>query len=223
MAEIKSDEKKIILIGAGGHSRSVIDSIKGKNEYDIAGILDVAEKVGTILDGVEVIGTDEDMKAYFNKGIKYAFLSLGSIGDTSLRRKLYQKMTDCGFILPNIIDPSAVVAGSAKLAQGIFIGKNAVINAGTLIGEGCIVNTGAIVEHDCRVGDFVHLATGSILCGNVRVGQDTHIGAGATVIQGIDIGENVLIGAGSVVVSNIQDGMIAFGSPCRKQGEKTEG
>lgn len=210
--------KKLLLIGAGGHARSVIDSIQGTKEYEIAGILDVAEKVGTFLDGIEVIGTDAEMKAYFTQGIRYAFLSLGSIGDTTIRRRVYERALSCGFVFPSIMDVSAVIARNVRIGQGVFVGKNAVINAGTVIGDGCIINTGAVIEHDCRIGDFVHIASGAVLCGDVSVGYDTHIGAGTTVIQGVHIGMHTMIGAGSVVVSDVEDRVKAFGNPCRKKG-----
>lgn len=203
------------MVGAGGHCRSVIDSVRKAGEYEPIGILDVEEKVGFFVDGVEIVGTDQEMKAYFNRGIKYAFLSLGSVGNTRLRFRLYRALRECGFELPNIIDVSAVMAGHLTLGQGIFIGKNAVINVGSIIGDSCIINTGAIIEHDCELGEFVHVATGAILCGDVDIGAHTHIGAGSTVIQGIHIGANTVIGAGSTVVSDIEENVVAFGTPCR--------
>lgn len=86
-------------------------------------------------------------------------------------------------ILPNIVDPSAVIADDAVMGEGIFVGKRAVVNAAAHIGDLCIINTGAIVEHDCDVGNYSHISVGSVLCGGVRVGQRTLIGANATVIQ----------------------------------------
>ena len=207
--------KKLILIGAGGHCRSVIDSIRSSDEFFIEGILDLPDRVGSFVDGVEVIGTDEEMKAYFNKGIKYAFLSLGSIGDIRLRSYLYEQILVSGFEVPNIIDKSAVLAQNIRMKQGIFVGKKAVVNAGACIGKAAIINTAAVIEHDCFVGDFSHVSPGTVLCGGVRVDYGSHIGAGSVVIQGVHIGRQSMIGAGSVVLSSIGAHSLAYGNPCR--------
>ena len=118
---------------------------------------------------------------------------------------------DAGYIIPNIIDRTAVISPNAMLEDGIFVGKRAVINAGVSMGEMCIVNTGAVVEHDCVVGSFSHIAVGSVLCGGVSVGTQTLIGANATVIQNIEIGNNVIVGAGAVICKNVQDNIIRYG------------
>jgi FlaA1/EpsC-like NDP-sugar epimerase len=39
-------KEKIILVGGGGHCRSVIDVIETENRYEIVGILDKPELVG---------------------------------------------------------------------------------------------------------------------------------------------------------------------------------
>ncbi|MDO4720814.1 MAG: acetyltransferase [Peptostreptococcaceae bacterium] len=213
--------KKLILVGAGGHCRSVIDSIRSADEFFIEGILDLPERVGSFVDGVEVIGVDAQMKAYFNKGIKYAFLSLGSTGNICLRTHLYGQMLRSGFEIPSIVDATAVLARNVRMGRGVFVGKKAVVNAGTCIGEAAIVNTAAVIEHDCSVGDFAHIAPGAVLCGGVKVGFGSHIGAGSVIIQGVHIGKRSLIGAGAVVLSSIEAHSLAYGNPC-KVAEKIE-
>lgn len=203
---------KLLLIGGGGHCHSIIDSVLSMHEYDDVGIVDYKE------DGyqnIPVIGTDDDLPLLIKQGWKYAFISVGSVGDTNLRKHLYQLIKRIGFKVPSIIDPSAVVARGTAVGEGSFIGKNAVINAGAAVGKCAIINTGAVIEHDCNIGDFVHISPGAILCGHVNIGSDTHIGAGTVVRQQINIGSKVLVGAGSVVVKDIQDGVKAYGNPCK--------
>lgn len=216
--EIKGSDpvmKNLILVGAGGHCRSVIDSIRSSNEFCIEGILDRPHKVGSFVDGIEVIGTDEEMKAYFNKGIKYAFLSLGSIGDIRLRTRLYEKILLNGFEIPNIVDATAILARNIRMGRGVFVGKRAVVNAAVSVGDAAIINTAAVIEHDCLVGDFAHVSPGAILCGGVRADYGCHIGAGTVVVQGVHIGKRSLIGAGSVVLASIAEDSLAYGTPCR--------
>lgn len=204
--------KKLLLIGGGGHCRSVLSSVLSLNEYEEIGIVDYAD---TSLLGVPVVGQDEDLPALKRAGWTDAFITIGSIGDTSLRRRLYQMVIDNGFTVPTVIDATAIIAQDARVAAGCYIGKGVILNSGSCIGKCAIINTGAIVEHDCLIGDFVHISPGTVLCGQVSIGNFSHIGAGSVVRQQIEIGNDVLVGAGSVVVSNIPDSVKAYGNPCK--------
>lgn len=208
--------EEIILLGGGGHCKSVIDAILGANAYRIAGIIDIKEKLGTKVAGIEIIGTDEELNYYFHQGIKKAFITLGSIGNPKLRQKLYKSAKEIGYLFPCIIDRTAIISQSAVLGEGTFVGKGAIINSEAVIGSQCIINTGVIIEHDCKIGDFCHIAPGSTLSGGVTVGDAVHIGTNSTVIQNINIWENSIIGAGSVVVSDIASNVLAYGNPCRE-------
>lgn len=206
----------IILIGGGRHCKSVIDTMNGLNKYNIIGIIDKEDKLGTEIRGIKVIGTDERLEYFYNKGIKFAFLTIGSIGDTTLRRKLYTMAVDIGYTFPNIIDQTAIISEQIKIGSGNFIGKGVIINADTVIGDHCIFNTGSIIEHDCYVGNFCHIAPGSTLSGGVKIGKNTHIGTNATIIQNVIVGSDTIVGAGSVLLKNIGDNKKAYGNPCRE-------
>ncbi len=208
--------KDILLIGGGGHCKSVIDSINKSDEHNIIGILDLPDKVGTEILGVKVIGTDDQLEYYYKNGVKHVFLTVGSIGDVALRRKLYSIALDIGYIFPNIIDSTAIISEKIQIGHGNFIGKGAIINSEVVIGNNCVINTGVIIEHDCSIGDFCHIAPGATLSGSITVGRNSHIGANSTLIQNINIGENTIVGAGSVVVKNIDSNRKAYGNPCRE-------
>lgn len=208
--------KKILLVGGGGHCKSVLDSLLELNEFSKIGIIDIKENMGKEILGVSVIGCDDDLPELFADGYNYAFVTVGSIGNPKLRLKLFNILTDIGFEIPNIIDPSAVVSRHVKMETGIFVGKNAVINAGSTIQKGVIINTGAIIEHDCIVGIFTHIAPGSVLSGEVQTGKNTHIGANCVIKQQIKIGSDTIIGMGSVVIRDIEDNIIAYGNPCKE-------
>ena len=205
-------KKKILLIGGGGHCHSVLDSVFATGIYDDIGIID---SVDCSSFGISVVGTDEDIPKLYEAGWKYAFITIGSIGNTVLRRELYNKVKCLGINIPSIIDPSAVVARGTDISEGVYVGKKAIINTGSKIGPCAIINSGAIVEHDCVIGQFSHISPGTTICGQVSVGDDSHVGAGTVVRQLIRIGENAIIGAGSVVVKNIPKNVTAYGNPCK--------
>ena len=210
--EDRSLKKKLLLLGGGGHCHSVVDSIQSLGIYDEIGILDGAAEPCL---GVPVIGTDADIPELVMAGWTEAFVTVGSVGNTRVRRKLYEMLKGYGLSVPIIIDPTAVVARGTQIQEGTFVGKRAVVNSGADIGVCSIINTGSMIEHDCVIGDFAHISPGCTLCGQVIIGNDTHVGAGAVVKQLITIRDHVLIGAGSVVVKDIPPGVKAYGNPCK--------
>ncbi len=208
---------KLLLIGAGGHCKVVIDVLLFRKEYDVTGIIDLKERIGTKVLGVPVIGTDSDLPRLFRSGIKHCFISIGSVGNPRLRVKSYNFSKKLGFEFPNLISPDAWVSSHVILGEGNYIAPLAVVNAGTQIGDNCIINTGAIIEHDCKIDNFVHLSPGVVVSGGVHVGARSHIGTGTNIIQNLKIGSNVIVGAGSVVTKNVREGVIAYGNPCKER------
>lgn len=196
---------KIVLLGCGGHAKSVADAILQGNSYEIAGFIDAMKNEEFVYRGIRVIGCDDDLQALYNMGIHHACICVGYLGHGNIRNILYENLKSIGFTLPVIIDPSTVLAADVNVGEGSFIGKGAIVNANASIGKMCIINSGAIIEHDCIVDDFSHISVASILCGGVNVGRASFIGANSTVIQEKTIGQNCIIGAGTVVRKNVAD------------------
>jgi sugar O-acyltransferase (sialic acid O-acetyltransferase NeuD family) len=211
------DNGKLLLLGAGGHCRSVLDSIDKSIYTDIV-IVDMPEKVGQLVYDVPVVGTDDDVHELFRQGYREAVITLGSVGNPIMRAQLYHLLKTTGFSITTIIDPTSVVSKQGTfIDEGVFIGKGAIVNSGVVLGTCCIINSGAILDHDSRIGSFVHVSPGVCLSGKVVIGNNTHIGTGSSIIENIEIGENTTIGAGSTVVRNIPGNVIAFGNPCKIQ------
>lgn len=208
--------EKIILLGGGGHCKSVIDAIRSLNLYDIYGIIDIEKNIGQTICGINIIDCDKNLNKYRDMGIKKAFITIGSVGNSELRVKLYNLAFNIGFEFPIIADKTAIISESVHIGKGTFIGKGAIINADSSIGENCIVNTGSIIEHDCTIGDFVHISPGATVCGGVVIGNNTHIGANSTVLQYRKIGNDSIIGAGSIVTKDVKSNITAYGNPCRE-------
>lgn len=200
---------KIVLVGFGGHGKSVADTILRQGKYKLVGFTDMSFKTSYM--GCPYLGTDEVLKKLFSQGVSNAFIGIGYMGSGKIRDRLYDMVLKIGYKVPCVVDPSAIVSGSATLGNGSFVGKNSVINAEADIGEMCIINTGAIVEHECHIGSFSHISVGAALCGNVNVGSHALIGAGTTIIQGCYVGDDVLIGAGSIVLSDVVSGQRMYG------------
>lgn len=193
--------EKIIILGKGGHAKSVADAIERQGIYEIAGYI-VNEDLEAE-DDYPVIGKDEDLERIYQSGIHYAAIGIGFLGKGTIRNRLYEQLKKIGYYLPVICDPSAILSTKTEIGEGTFVGKASVINAAARIGKMCIINTGAMIEHDCQVGDFSHIAVGAVLCGDVHIGCETLIGANATVIQGRSVADRRIVGAGEVIRKNV--------------------
>lgn len=212
--------ENIVLIGFGGHSKSVIDTIERQNKYCIAGIIEKSKEAKKEFRDYAIIGTDEDLERIYASGITKAFVTVGFLGKSDSRNKIYNKLKEIGFSMPVIADPTAIISKDAVIGEGTFIGKGAIVNAGASVGKMCIINTGAILEHEVNLGDFCHVAVGTILCGEVYVEEDTFLGAGTTVIQGIHIGRKCVVGAGTTIVKDVAEDILAYGTTRKKLREE---
>jgi len=204
---------KVLIYGASGHGKVIIDIVEREGGYKIAGLLDddLAIK-GRDFCGYPVLG-GLDLR---NKGGYHDCKLILAIGDNQARKKLWGKLKELGYELARAaIHPSAQIAEDVVLGAGTVIMANVAINSGARIGENAIVNTGATVDHDCVIGDYVHISPGAHLGGNVTVGELTHIGIGVSVIQGTRIGKGIIIGAGAAVIYNIPDNVTAVGVPAK--------
>ena len=201
----------VLMIGAGGHAKVVIELVRAAGAYEIIGLIDLNLSGPPILD-VPILGTDRDLPRLRREGIKHAFVGIGN-NQRRLQTGYYLRQID--FKIINAISPAAIVSVSARLGDGIAVMAGAVINAEARIDDFSIINTHASVDHDCWVGEGAHVCPGSTLAGNVRIGSLAFIGAGATVIPGTTIGQHATIGAGASVLKDVPDGASAWGVPAR--------
>lgn len=207
-------KEKVILIGAGGHCKVIIDIIGSGEKYEIIGITD-KDGIGTNLYGIPIVGTDDELFDIYKSGVKNAFISLGALNNMEIRNKIYYNLKSIGYKLPILIHQRATVSPYVKVGEGTCVMAGAVINSGTVIGRNSIINTSSVIEHDCVIGNNCHVSPKAGLAGGVSVGNNSHIGIGANVIQGVAIGDNVIVGAGAVVIDDIKSNVTVAGVPSK--------
>ena len=207
--------EKIVLVGAGGHCKVIIDIIKSVGEYDIIGVTDTTFRGQKLVLDIPIIGDDSILKKLYNDGVKNAFVCIGALQNIRLRDKIYNKLKDIGFNIPVLIHKDAIVSSYATIAFGTCVMPGAIINPGVSIDENCIINTGVVIEHDCKIQRNTHISPKACIAGGVKVGHDTHVGMGSCIIQALHIGNNVIIGAGAVVINNVVDNVVTVGVPSK--------
>lgn len=205
-----------ILLGCGGHGRVLLSILQGLGWRDrLVGMLDPNPNAADMQSWhVPLLGDDSALSNRSPRDIQL-LNGLGSVASTERRRMLYQTFKTQGYDFVSLCHPTAWIAESANLAEGVQVMAGAVVQDGAQLGENVLINTRAVVEHDCIIQAHVHVASGAVLCGNIWVGEGSHIGAGATVIQGVKIGTNVCVGAGAVVVRDLPNGAKVVGVPAR--------
>ncbi len=214
----------VIIIGAGGQARVIIDILKSQtNKFiKIVGIIDKKIKENETVHNLPILGNLEEIDNIITtRNIRGVAIG---VGDNRIRADYYQKMKNKGLELINAIHPSASIAESVKMGDGNVICREAVICTDVDIGNNTIINTGAIIEHECQLKDHTHIAPGVNIAGRVIIDEGSFIGIGSTIIEKIHIGKSSIVGAGSVVLKDLPPNVVAAGTPCKvvKQVSETE-
>jgi sugar O-acyltransferase (sialic acid O-acetyltransferase NeuD family) len=132
------------------------------------------------------------------------------------KKAIHAQAIEAGFAaFPAHVDPTAIIASSAQLAEGVLINAAATIGAKSQLGPFVILNRSASIGHDAVVESFATLGPGCILCGSTRIGRGAFIGAGAVITPKTRVGANCIVGAGAVVVRDLDDNCVAVGNPAR--------
>ena len=201
--------KKLLIIGAGGHGRVVADVASRTGRYEALAFLDDSVPEGPL--PYPYLGNcamAEQLVAEYDMFV--------AIGNGAVRQKLMERLVSIGAHMATVIAPDAVIGADVQIGTGTVIMSGVVINTATRIGQGVIVNTASSVDHDCVIEDYCHVAVGAHLCGTIHIGAQTWIGAGATVINNTQICSGCIIGAGAVVIRNIEEAGTYVGVPAKK-------
>lgn len=203
-------DRPLLVIGAGGHARVVIDVARAAGFTPIAAL--DSRATGSLCNGVPVVGGDDQAAEYRRQGLTECVIA---IGDNRVRMKLAEQMQRAGMTFPAVVHPSTILSPSALIGAGTVIMPLAVVNAAASIGEMVVINSLALVEHDCVIGVGVHIAPGCRLGGTVSVGEGTLIGIGTIIRPGASVGAFAVVGAGSTVIGNLASNTVSTGCPAR--------
>jgi sugar O-acyltransferase (sialic acid O-acetyltransferase NeuD family) len=198
--------RNIILIGAGGHTRSLLNLIN-RDVFIIKGIYDEQyipdERINGIplLGGIKDIPDDEEI--------------ILSIGNNNNRCEFYKKFIR-QIVKENLIHNSCIIEKDTNIGNSNQILANSYINSNGVIGDNNIINTGATIEHEVFIGSHNHISVNSTICGRVKIGNRCFIGAGSVIIDKLTVCSDVVIGAGSTVINDITESGTYVGNPVRK-------
>ena len=202
--------KKLIIVGAGGYAKSVLDSVDYMN-FKMIGYIDDIKSKGEIHQGYPILGNSIDCL-----DTPETYVYFVAIGNNAKRREWFDKLKATQLSLINVIDQSALISPASTIGEGCFIGKLAILNHGSSVGDNCVINTRALVEHGCCIKNHVNLSTNSTLNGDVICDNGSFIGSGSVINGQITIGEWALVGSGAVVIRDVKEHTVVVGIPAKE-------
>jgi len=214
----KQEKKELIILGAGGTSRSIAGAIEAINrrrqQWRLLGYLDDdPSKQGLKISGFPVLGTLDSARKYPSCQF---IIGAGNPGQPLIRQQIVERIRlDSKLSFATITHPSTDVSRRASVGIGTAILQNAVIECDATIGNHVLITQGVCIGHDAAIGDFATIAPGVIVSGYARVGPGAYLGAGSVIKEGITVGEGAVIGMGSVVIRDVSAHTTVVGNPAR--------
>lgn len=191
----------LLIIGAGGHGRSVAEAAELSGAFTVVGFLDDALPIGETVLMSSVFGaidTLNSLDCLHNYQATCAQVIV-AVGNNAVREKLTQYLVDAGFSMATVIHPRAVVSPTAMIGRGVAIMAGAVVGTEAHLGLGSIVNCGAVVDHHARVDDYAHLGVNACMAGGTQLGRGAWMQPGAMLGYGVEIPAGICLAPGEAV------------------------
>jgi sugar O-acyltransferase (sialic acid O-acetyltransferase NeuD family) len=199
----------IVIVGAGGHGREVLDVAEACGRSCL-GFLDDGEPDVALLAarGMTVLGpTTMSVDAELLIGVG------SSRARADLARRLGSATT-----APAVVHPTASVGSGVRLGAGSVLCAGVRLTTNITIGRHGYVGPNATIGHDAVIEDTVTVLPGAVLSGAVVAEEQVSVGAGAVVVQGVVLGAGCTVGAGAVVLRDVAPGVTVAGVPARPLG-----
>lgn len=186
---------KLLIVGAGGHGRSVAEAAQLSAQFEVVGFVDDAAVVGSNILGIPVLGNTKNINTY----LEYAQHAIVAIGNNTLRESLMMMLKLAGFEWGIVIHPTAIVSPSALIGAGSAVMAGAVIGTEAKIGVGAIINCGAVVDHHAHVHDYGHLGVSACMAGGAVLGRAAWMQAGSSLGYGVVVEDGAVLKPGTAL------------------------
>jgi sugar O-acyltransferase (sialic acid O-acetyltransferase NeuD family) len=208
--------KKIVILGAGGFAREVLDIFDACNEvrqdYEVLGYIVESQygSIGTLINDRPILG-DFD---WFAENTEEVYAICG-VGAPETRLRLVRRAQELGTRFCSIVHPSALLTRWVSMGEGVVIAAGCILTNRIRIGNHVQLNLDCTIGHDAILDDFVTLAPGVHVSGKVKVSAGCYVGTGANIINTVQLGEWSIVGAGSTILKDVPPNTTAVGVPAR--------
>lgn len=211
-------KKPVLILGAGGHAKILIDIILKSTDYYLEAIIGQDCEPCDLVLGYKILKGDKHLLDYKRKNVNSVAIGIGGYTNNMKRKEMYYKLKDMGFEIVNLIDPSATISPFAKLGDGVVVFAGVVINPDVVIGNNVIIATGSTIDHETIIEDHVLVSAGVTIGAGNLIKEGALLALGSNIISRVVIGQNSLVAAGAVVVNDIPDNTVVFGIPAKPKG-----
>jgi len=206
--------KDLIIVGAGGHGREVLEWVMDINEekptWNVLGFIDDdLNKLDDKKSNYKIIGKIVDWTIEKNQ-----CFALG-IASPVIKEKVTQLLMDRGAEFASVIHPTARIAESATYGIGFVAYPNSGIGPDAYVGD-FVTLLSSKIGHDAWVGDYTTISSHCGVNGEVKLGKRVFLGSHVAIVPNKRIGDDVYVGLGSVVINDVEKGVKVFGNPARR-------
>lgn len=204
----EAKSQKLIVLGYGGHARSVADVALALGFKELV-FVDAQAREGEFF-------LDFPVLKCFTPSDPKTWCAFPASGDGNVRQAQTALINQQGWKIVSLVAHSATLGVGCLVSDGVFVGQQAHIGPMATVGRGSIINSSAVVEHECNVGEWAHVSVNATMAGRSSLGDFSMLGTGATIIDQIKVTSHVLIGAGALVHRNIEHSGIYVGVPVKQ-------
>jgi len=192
-----ADTKQIIMLGAGGHGKVLLELAKCSG-LTIHGVSDplLSLEGTTTWRGIPVV-EEREVNYIFIAEKTLLINGIGFLGGNNQRQAVFNKYKAMGFDFVSLVHPQAWLARDVTIAEGVQIMAGVIVQSDCKIGANTIINTRSCIDHDSEIGEHAHVAPGCTICGHVTIGDGSFIGAGSIIVNGVHVAMKSFIRAGS--------------------------
>jgi sugar O-acyltransferase (sialic acid O-acetyltransferase NeuD family) len=213
----------IVIVGAGGFGREVLEIFKDQNRikkrWNIVGFVDDDKKLhGKMVNGYPVLGDLDWLKEHNKENLS----CVCAIGMPETRKKVVAELQKIDVKFSNAIHSSVLMSEFVELGDDVIICAGSILTVNIKIGDHVHIDTNCTVAHDAVIRNYCRLSPGVKVNGHVNLGEGVFIGAGTTLVNDTSVGNWSVIGAGAVVTENIPDNVVAVGAPARVIQNRTD-
>lgn len=203
--------KVLGICGLGGAGRELFDLAFRLKRWNKIIFIDKDNYKDNLFLNCEVYSFEEAIIKYSANDIEFVI----SVGDTTLREKIYRQIIGANYSLAKVIAPNVYIPNSAIIGQGVVIRDNCYISVDVCLEDNVIIQPNAVIGHDVMIKRNSIVSSQSVLAGGVVVGKNVFIAIGCNIKELVKIGNNSIVSIGSSVNKDIEENVIVHGNPAK--------